>query len=61
MFITTLFSQSRIYSYISEKSYFYMAIFQKKSFCPRKNIFHNVVINRFVKNVYICEQKEPKI
>lgn len=27
-----------------------MAIFQKKSFCPRKNIFHKVVINRFVKN-----------
>lgn len=32
-----------------------MAIFQKKSFCPRKNIFHKVVINRFVKNVYNCE------
>lgn len=26
-----------------------------------KVIFHNVVINRFVKNVYICEQKKLKI
>ena len=61
MFITTLFSQSRIYSYISEKVIFCISNFGKKSFCPRKNIFHKVVINRFVKNVYICEQKEPKI
>ena len=40
---------------------FFIASFGKKSFSQENNIFHKVVINRFVKNVYICEQKKLKI
>ena len=58
MFITTLFRKR---SYNRKSHIFIWQFFRKSHFVQEKNIFHKVVINRFVKNVYICEQKEPKI